>query len=675
MTEDAVTTAPAHPGPDDEPAKAGLLTRRIALGIALAAAGLGAILVFGQFRSYYDDIVKPNYLVIHSLAELFSVLVAWGIFTLAWNSRRVLQNNYLLFVGVAYLFVGALDLVHTLAYKGMGVFPGIAGRANPTTQLWIAARYMEGFSLLVAPLMFDRKARVRLWLGLYAAVAAAAVMSIFYWKNFPVCFDDAPGGGLTAFKKVSEYVICGLLLAAAGLLIVRRRRFERIVLWWIVASILVTVAEELVFTLYKDSLYGPANLIGHYLKIVSFYLIYRAVIRTGLTQPQMLLFRDLKQSEQSLQTAREDLEHRVRDRTAQLQRTVEGLQGEVRERMLAEDSLRESRARLDEAQRIVHLGNWDWDTAANQVWWSDEVYRILGLIPRQFDASVEGFLARVHPDDRPLLERAIRDAVASGAPREVDHRIIRPDGSVRWVHQHAAVAREVDGKPVRFIGTVQDVTDRKRLEEQVLDVSELERQRIGQDLHDTVGQALTGAAYLSGALKDGLADAGAPQAEDAARIERILNETTAQARAIARGLCPVQTEGQGLATALVELGSDIQEVYGVDCTVDCDDSIHISDPTVATHLYRITQEAVSNALRHARAKSIAIGLTRDGAAVCLSVRDDGTGLPDDHRDSTGIGLHIMRYRADMIGGSLQLRAADGGGTIVECILQTVGGDG
>ena len=371
--------------------------------------------------------------------------------------------------------------------------------------------------------------------------------------------------------------------------------------------------------------------------------------------------------------ARDGLEHRVRERTAQLRTIVESLQDEVRHRVSAEDSLRESRARLDEAQRIAHLGNWDWDLATNTQWWSDEVYRIFGLIPQQFGGTMEAFLTYIHPDDREMLTQSIRDFLSGRRGPELAHRVVRPGGEIRFVQQRTEVTRDADGKPVRLAGTIMDVTARKRLEEQVLDISELERQRIGQDLHDTVGQALTGAAYLSGALKGGLEQSHSALAEDAARIEQLLNETTAQVRAIARGLCPVQTEGHGLATALVEMAANVQEVYDIDCTVDCDEGVRVEDPTVATHLYRITQEAVNNALKHARAQHIGIRLERRRQGLRLAVRDDGVGLPDDLHEGDGIGLHIMRYRADLIGANLEIKPRSRGGTTIECFLQNRAG--
>jgi signal transduction histidine kinase len=258
-----------------------LMKKRIAISLAvLTLSGL-------YLSSLY------NYLLFHTLAELFSIVIACGIFMTAWNARRYLNNGYLLFIGIAYLFIGGLDLIHTLAYKGMPIFPGYG--ANLPTQLWIGARYLEGLSLLFAPLLIRRQINAGfVFLG-YSAVSLLLLLSIFAWDVFPACFID--GIGLTPFKKISEYVISLILLASMGLLLKHRGEFERRVLVWLVWSILLTIGSELAFTFYVQ-VYGLSNLIGHYLKIVSFYLIYKALIETGLARPYELLFREVKSSEE-----------------------------------------------------------------------------------------------------------------------------------------------------------------------------------------------------------------------------------------------------------------------------------------------------------------------------------------------------------------------------------------
>jgi diguanylate cyclase (GGDEF)-like protein len=256
----------------------------------------GAVL-FGLFlTSLY------SYILFHSLAEIFSIVIGCSIFILAWNSRRRLDNDYLLFLGIAYLFVSGLDLMHTLAYKGMGVFPGY--EANLSTQLWIAARYVQALSMLIFPVFLRRKLNVYLVFPAYAVATSLLLWAIFAGV-FPDCFVE--GVGLTPFKKVSEYIISLILLVSTVVLFRKREAFDSKVLNWLVASLVLTIGAELAFTFYI-SVYGFSNLIGHFFKIVAFYFVYKAITEMGLEKPHRLLFRNLKQNETALRNALEEVE-------------------------------------------------------------------------------------------------------------------------------------------------------------------------------------------------------------------------------------------------------------------------------------------------------------------------------------------------------------------------------
>ncbi|MFZ7127868.1 MAG: MASE3 domain-containing protein [Desulfobacterales bacterium] len=244
-----------------------------------------------------------NYLLFHSVAEVFSVVIAGGIFMVAWNTRNHVTHHYLLIIGIAYLFVGILDFVHTISYSGMNIFVGYD--ANTPTQLWIAARYMESLSLLAAAFMLQRRIRITPCFLAYGLITAVAILSIFYWKVFPDCF-LADAGGLTPFKKISEYIIC-LILAASGVKVFQQRsHMDPVFLNLVLLSIAATMLSELAFTTYA-SVFGFSNLLGHYLKIVSVYLIYKAVIEIGLSKPYDLLFRDLHQQRAWLRVTLESI--------------------------------------------------------------------------------------------------------------------------------------------------------------------------------------------------------------------------------------------------------------------------------------------------------------------------------------------------------------------------------
>ena len=263
---------------------------------ALPLVFKGAIL-FGLFlTSLY------SYLLFHSLAEIFSIVIGCSIFILAWNSRRRLDNDYLLFLGIAYLFVSGLDLIHTLAYNGTGVFPGYD--TNLPTQLWIAARYVQALSMLIFPVFLRRKLHTYLVFPGYA-VAISLLLWVIFAGVFPACFVE--GAGLTPFKKVSEYIISLIFVASAVVLFRKRDAFDPKVISWLIGSLVLSVGAELAFTFYI-SVYDFSNLIGHFFKIVAFYLIYKAITEMGLEKPHQLLFRDLKQSETALRSALEEVE-------------------------------------------------------------------------------------------------------------------------------------------------------------------------------------------------------------------------------------------------------------------------------------------------------------------------------------------------------------------------------
>jgi len=273
-----------------------------------------------------------NYLLFHTLAELLTAIIAGAAFVIFWNTRRFLSDAFYALLGMGYLAAGSLDIIHALSYRGMGVFPGWG--ANLPTELWIAARYIQSLSVLGAVLLLGRRVRPEPVFLAYAGVLAVVLASIFRWDAFPDCYIE--GSGLTPFKVVSEYVICGIVAASIGVLAARRNRLDRHVFRLFMASLGVTVASELAFTAYIG-VYDVVNYAGHVLKIVAFYLVYKALIEAGLTRPLGVLFRNLKHHESELQQWAQTLEERVVERTVELAQSEEALrQSEQRFRRLFE---------------------------------------------------------------------------------------------------------------------------------------------------------------------------------------------------------------------------------------------------------------------------------------------------------------------------------------------------
>jgi diguanylate cyclase (GGDEF)-like protein/PAS domain S-box-containing protein len=237
---------------------------------------------------------QVSYLLFHTTVELAGVVVSLGMFTLAWNLRRTLDNSYLLIMGIAASALGAFDLLHMLSYKGMNIFPGYD--ANLPTQLHIAGRYLQAGTMLAAPFFLGRK--VRVWpAALTYGLAAAGLVAAIFAGLFPDCYLD--GTGLTAFKKTSEYLISLVMAGGIGMLWLRRRTMDAGVLRLLVGAGALTIAGELAFTLYVG-VYDWLNMAGHLLRLLAVYLLYRGLVETGLTRPVDLLFWNLKRSEEAL---------------------------------------------------------------------------------------------------------------------------------------------------------------------------------------------------------------------------------------------------------------------------------------------------------------------------------------------------------------------------------------
>ncbi|MCX6692927.1 MAG: ATP-binding protein [Methanoregula sp.] len=242
-----------------------------------------------------------NYLLFHSLVELASIIVCFTIFVIVWNTRDKIDNGYFIVVGLAFFFIGAIDLFHTLAYKGMGVFLETAGGLQ--TQLWIAARYLQAFTLLAAPFFIRRKVRTAPLLVIYSAATALLLWMIFAGM-FPACFIE--GQGLTPFKITSEYIISILLIAATVLLYWKRAAFNPRVFHYLVAFNLLTICAELSFTSYSN-LYGFMNTIGHFFRFAAVYCLYIAIVTVALRNPFDLLYSELKEKSVALEQSVEQL--------------------------------------------------------------------------------------------------------------------------------------------------------------------------------------------------------------------------------------------------------------------------------------------------------------------------------------------------------------------------------
>lgn len=222
----------------------------------------------------------------------------------------------------------------------------------------------------------------------------------------------------------------------------------------------------------------------------------------------------------------------------------------------------------------------------------------------------------------------------------------------------------------RTAALTEQMAERERLERELLDVSEREQRRIGQDLHDSLCQHLTGAALAGQVLEEKLEARQMSEAQDANKVVELVEEGIALSRKLAKGLHPIELEAEGLMEALDELAATTSDLFKVSCKFECDSPVLIRDTTVSGHFYRIAQEAISNAIKHGKAKEIIITLEVLDDGIALQVKDNGIGLPDVPPKNAGMGLRIMGHRAGIISATFSAKRAEEGGTIVSCFLRT-----
>lgn len=365
-----------------------------------------------------------NYLLFHVIAESFSIVVGLAIFIIVWNARQFIQNDFLKFISIAFLFISILDFLHMITYKGMGLVPGYD--ANLPTQFWIAARYLQAFSLLAAPFTNLYQKKLRRVLLVYSGVFLSLSLLIFL-RWFPNAYIE--GRGLTPFKIISEYVIIGILLLSTIIYWKRDQISYRFYKNWIVLSILLTAFAELQFTKYVG-LFGFSNASGHFIKFLSFYLLYRGVVENGLKHPFDSLFSELKQKNESLKAE------------VQLRKKVEA---ENYFQATLQNNISDVVISIDIDQNIT-----SWNPAAEELygWSREEVIgkKINNII---FPANMETFYQSIY-------EEIFKTGNWQG---ELKHK--KKSGQTFFVVSNMSLITDANGQLLGMVGINRDISQQK----------------------------------------------------------------------------------------------------------------------------------------------------------------------------------------------------------------------
>ncbi len=625
-------------------------------------------------------ISRQNYNLFHSLVDGVTIVIAASAFTIIWNSRRLVDNHYFLYIGIAFLFFAILDLMHLLGNKNMGILPEY-GNLGPT--FYIASRYVLSISLLIAPVFITRRLNTSVMYAVYSGVTLLILLSILYWKIFPICIVE--GVGLTPFKVVSDYVICLILLGAIGMLLANRDSFDSRVLWLIVSSIILAIATGLAFSLYTDP-FGVSNMIGHLFQIGSFYLVYLAFIETSLTKPQEILYRKLKQNEEKLT-----------ENVKQLDYVNAELKQEITERKRAEETIRGSRAKLEAALASMTDAVFISDAAGQFIEFNDafaafhrfrskdECARTFAEYPDILDVFMaDGSPA---PVDMWAVPRALRGETDTNA----EYTLRRKDTGETWVGSYSfSPIRDKGGAIVGSVVVGRDITEIKKATE-VLNRQSAKLEAANQELesfsysvsHDLRAPLRAIDGYARMILKK-QADKFDPETE---RQFNVIRENIGSMNNLIEDLLAFSRLGrQAMTQSKVKMEDLCQEVWEDLATAHQGRPLDfkleplpplLGDPALIKQVFK---NLLENAVKFTKIRDAALieagSFVRENEIVYY-VRDNGIGFdmryynklfsvfqrlhgPDDY-EGTGIGLSIVQRIILRHGGRVWAEAKENEG--------------
>ncbi|WP_440956009.1 MASE3 domain-containing protein [Methanosarcina sp. Mfa9] len=615
-----------------------------------------------------------NYLLFRIVVNQFNVIIAFMVFIIVWKSKVVSENRYLTFIGTVLFFIACLGFLRSLAYEQIGVFPGYG--ANLPAQLWIAIRYLESASFFVAPLLLtgfvedengykktngnDRFAR-KVFL-LYAIITTALLILIFHFGNFPDCY--IKGVGLTHFKIFSEYIISFLFIGSLVLLYQKRDWFEKHVFRILTAAIVLSIFAEVALThhTYTEEVF---NFIGHTFNVLSFYLIYVAIVKTGFDEPCSLLFRELKFREEALR--RETIF--LKDDQGRIYRML----GVEKPTTSGELSVEEVQAKTGQCSSLVQnlqgMIGFRLDEKGAPVFIEGAMEEITGYSKKSFISGEVKWAGIVLPEDRPLLIENLKKANSKpDSALELEYRIRNRDGEIRWVRELIQVIPGDSGISGKFQGFIHDITRRKMAEETL---TRTEEARI-KEIHHRIKNNLQVISSLLSLQAEKFSDKETLEAfrESQNRVVSMSliheelykgkNMETLDFAAYLRKLTSELLRSYSIGNENVSLKLNIEPIY--------------MEMDTAIPLGIIVNELVSNSLKHAfpeeKEGEIRISLFgpenyeiegEKDLQFTLSIADNGKGFPEeiDFRNTESLGLQLVNILVEQIEGCIELKRDKG----------------
>lgn len=619
---------------------------------SVAMFQLGIILILLYVISRY------NYLLFHTLAEIVTVIIALAVFTVAWNSRRFLKNNYYLYIGISFLTIGLIDLIHALTYKGVGILSG-ASDPNIATQLWLAGRYLTATAFLVAPFFAERKLNTRLMLAICAGIAVMIFSSIFLWKNFPAAYVE--GTGLTRFKIYSEYAVIGLFFLSLFIFYVKRKKFDSRAYGLLTMVLFFMIASEFMFTQYIG-VYDVFNLLGHLLRIIAYYISYLAIVELGLMKPYRLLFKELKDSE----TEREKLFVRLQGLTREAQRRADEM--DVTFNSLVEP--------------VIICNTKGFITSANLA-----TIESLGINPVGFcEHDIAERLSPVQAageESRPLSSGTLFKRALGG--EIIDHAQYtyrNEEGKERFALMTAAPIRsrgEITGAVVAW----HDITQEKEIEKAKDEFISLASHQLRTPLASislSVELMLRG---VCGSIPSEQRGYLTETFESAKRMTKLISNLLNVSR-IQMGTFVLQTNPVNIYEIVAQIQNELSLQVGekkLELSVNSKDNLPIIKNDESA-IRMIIENIITNAVRYTPPKGkIGISIEKKGQSVLVTVRDTGCGIPKNEQDKVftksyrgsnaiekssegaGLGLYLVNSLAEKCFIKVWFESAENEGTI------------
>ena len=638
-----------------------------------------------------------NYALFHTIAELFSIFIAVGIFLIAVNTRSFTQNDYLYFLGLSYLFIGLVDLLHTLTLPGVGIFPDIT-TPNTTVQFWVLARYLEAISLFLAPFFILHKAPAKLISLIYFALVGLFTWMILFTSFFPDCHLGQVG--LTPFKMISELVISSILIGSVFVLKKQSHWFDGTVFKLIVVAVFCTVTSELAFTLYVE-LQALPNVVGHFLKALSFLIVYKAVINTSLEKPFDSLFRDLSLKDTELRALNETLENRVEKRTNELKAAKEA----------AENSKADNQSIMENLPNVFYRT--DLEGIITII--TPACHKEIGFTPEEMiGRPMADFYD--HPGEREKIIQAIKDG--NGKATNVRAAMRNDWGEKIWVETQAVVRMDESGQPWCIEGIARNITQeiiaKKTLEEAKAEAEKANQAKssflnmMSHELRTPMNGVLGMAQVLlqTELTKEQKGFLGIILTSGQSLI-RILSDILDLSK-IEAGEQSVHHEPFSLFENLetvTQLFQGVASLNKVELTLSLDPRISENVIGDSELLARAISNLVGNAVKFTKGGFVKISArleseTKEGQSIAFIVEDSGIGIPEDLLDhifrpfhqveelsrreygGTGLGLSIVKQIASLMGGRIEVQSTlEKGSTfvmtlpfMVESQKQVVGDD-